>query len=223
VVAGIVVGFVAQNPAGAAGLVAAGTALVIFYQSYQTRKAADATKADADASAKMLTEVQHDRELGVRPVIVLINSVADNGTLGVQVENVGRGPAIGLRIVQWHAGEVFWSQPATVAPGSTLPAGLETVYLMGTAIQWTTLEGHLGAASVDPDLAQRDHPNDLIGYCIDLLGNGLRFRLRVGEPPTVWRPTTEAEPPWATALKEPFDWRPANLRTSVPFDKVSQP
>ncbi len=225
VISGVVVGFVTQNVAGAAGLVAAGTALVIFYQSYETRKAAEATKADALASTRMLAEVQRDRELGVQPVVVLLDdTTTETETPGVQVTNVGSGPAIGLRIVQLHAGEMFWSPPQTVAAGYTLPPELEIDTGLRTFRRWETLDGgRQGVASVDPSFAQIEKPNDLIAYCIDMLGNCLRFRLRLGEPPTVWHPATEPEPPWATALKEPFDWRHANLRASVPFDKVSQP
>ena len=158
--------------------------------------------------------------VALAPVVMVSEAPA------VQVQNVGRGPAIGLRIVKWHAGEIFWSEPVTIAPGQTVPAQLERDSGVGLGMvrQWLYLgEGHEGFTAVDPRLAQRDKPNDLVAYCLDLLGNGLRFRLRVGEPPTVWHPASEVEPPWAPALKEPFDWRPANLRASLPFDEVSQP
>jgi hypothetical protein len=225
-VVGIVVGALSGSTVFAAGLIALATMLVILYQSVQTRRAVDAAKADADASMRMIREVQRDRELGVQPVIVLLNASPNigNGLPGVQIENVGRGSAIGLRLVQWHSGELFWSGAArTLAPGKSLPSPLEEGDVpLGRHSNWLTLHERRGAASVDASFAQPDPPNDLIAYCVDQLGNGLRFRLGAPEVPTIWRQATEPEPDWATALKEPFDWRPANLRPTLPFERVSR-
>jgi hypothetical protein len=239
-VGGVMLGWLSHDAVVGAGLIALATMVVILYQSLQTRLAADetrraaqATKADADASVKMLDEVRKDRELNAQPVVILLRSIPNTGkgTAGVQVENVGRGPAIGLRVVQLVGGELLWSEPTTLAAGRTLPSDVEVlVREMGGIIRtgetnWLHLGGEdrrRGIASVDASFAEPEQPNDLIAYCKDQLGNGLRFRLRIGEPPLTWHPSTEPEQDWATALREPFDWRHANLRPTLPFERVAQ-
>ena len=174
----------------------------------ETAKAAKAAQADADASAALVDETRRGRALEVRPWIAFGGSSGEtDGMPAHRVRNIGRGPALSVRLVQKAAGEVFWSIGTFfIPPGEYVPA---------SEGQMVPLGDRRGAASVEPSLAG-DGRNNVVAYCRDELGNGLRFVMRTGEPPEVWL-RGSPPPPWATALDEPFDWRPADQR-QVPKD-----
>ena len=200
-----------------------GLALITVWLGFQARASASAAQKEASATVQLGEEARRDRELAVQPVIVLLDSSPNPGAgkPGIQLANVGRGPAISLRVLQWHSGEVFWSRFRSLAAGQTLPSPLVRELSPGTASEWFYLTERRGAASVELSFADPEPPGDLIAYCLDQLGNGLRFRLRTGDPPERWRPGADPEPPWATALRDPFDYRHANLRLSQPMDAAS--
>lgn len=45
--------------------------------------------------------------------------------------------------------------------------------------------------------------SNLVAYCVDLLGNRLRFNLRIAGPPSVWERGAEEEPTWKEAWLPP--------------------
>jgi hypothetical protein len=198
---------------GAATVLMAGATI---YLGRQTRdsvrvgaKVAQAAQAEADATVALVNEARRDRELAVQPVLLIEQSGdLDNGIPILQLRNIGRGPAIGVRAVQRNAGEVFWNvEPFHIASDASYPA-------RGGCF---SLEGRRGAGSVEPALVGEAHTDDLYAYCFDQLGNSLRFRLRRSDPPTVWRPG-EPRPDWAAALDQPLDWRNADLRRNSSAD-----
>jgi hypothetical protein len=219
---GIVLAALGHATLGAT-VVAFATMAAILYQSILTRRSVDIAGAETEASVKMLGEVQQDRDLSVQPFIAIgpgpspiTTDVAGSGKPGVRLRNVGRGPAIGLRVMQWHAGQIFWSEGLV-----TVPSGDHLPYVPPT--QGNEPSSHLmlsgggeGASQVDPSFVQREKPNDLCVYCLDQLGNGLRFRVRTSEPPETWH-RGDPEPPWAPALKEPLDWRLPDIRKLRPM------
>jgi hypothetical protein len=197
------------NAALGAGLVALATMAVILYQSVQTRRAVEVGAREAEASVAMLEEARRDRELAVRPFLDLtVHITTDNlpPVVYAGVRNVVNGPAINVRVLRRLVGEVLWNDEFILRPGEVHPT------LEGSGIPLTNRRGF---REVDPALVGERPPDDLIAYCQDLLGNGLRFRLRTGEPPEEWR-RGEAQPPWGTAVVLPFDWR-------TPADRLARP
>lgn len=196
------------NAALGASLVALATMAVILYQSVQTRRAVEVGAREAEASVRVLDEVRRDRELAVRPFLWLTYAWVSESVppaISVGVRNVGNGPAINVRVVRRHLGEVLWSDEFVVPPGEE---------------QVEIAQGNRrGFDVVDPALVGDRPPDDLVAYCLDLLGNGLRFRLRTGEPPEVWG-RGEAPPPWSTAVVLPFDWRTPEVRLAQPMTGI---
>ena len=209
--AGIAVGLATTNTAVAIGLVTLAPVAAFIYQAIRTGEAVAAANRETEASAAMVRETQRDRELAVQPVIASPSNTSDvpghpPGTRGVTLRNVGPGPAVGFRVVMWDSGDVRWSTdlallPAgeyypTPHPGVSGPSG------------WLPLTGHEGAGAVEPSLVRPEE--GLCFYCLDQVGNGLRYPLRTSEPPAIWhRGQPDARrPPWAGALEASLDWHP---------------
>jgi hypothetical protein len=113
-------------------------------------------------------------------------------------------------VLQRHVGEVLWSDEFILAPSEAHPSQAGT---------GAPLTNRLGFREVDPALVGERPPDDLIAYCQDLLGNGLRFRLRTGEPPEEWR-RGGPQPPWGTGAVLPFDWRTPAARLAQPMTGI---
>jgi hypothetical protein len=161
------------------------------------RQLVQATTQEASETTKMVSEVRTDRELSVRPLIVL--STEDARTEGVSsvnivVKNIGRGAAVSL-VVWLKAGNQIYrsplqgeSHPAKSAVRPRMPA----VYLSPgeefTIPGLPTLRSIGGVGSpADPgdEIVGAEPTNNLVAYCDDVLGNRLRFNLRTNEPPEV--------------------------------------
>ena len=161
----------------------------------ETAKAARAGQQEADASLALVQETRRDRELEIQPVLVLADERKASGQmLSVRIRNVGRGPAMQLRVFERQGNAMYWnSGPGiTVGPGETEP----TNALDGTPtfLGLTSDHGAVGVSS----FVLGPKPNAAVAYCIDQLGNRLRFDLDAGGPPDMW--PREAEPPkWADA------------------------
>ncbi|MGH7685606.1 MAG: hypothetical protein ACREN2_02145 [Candidatus Dormibacteria bacterium] len=179
----------------------------------EAARTAAAAQAEADASLLLVEETRKDREMEVRPVLTLGNKsgtvpFGSGGSVpGLRLRNIGRGPALTVRVVQYLSGEVFWSEGLFQIPAGedypheTPATGPEPLL---------PLTDRRGFGVVEPSLFGSD-PDNVAFYCRDQLGNGLRFRPRTGEPPDVWR-RGDTAPAWSTALSEPFDWRPVDRR-----------
>src|ERR1700736_2980277 len=90
----------------------------------ETARAAQAGQREADASFALVRETQRDRELAVQPVLVVGDErKAPGHDLAVRVHNVGRGPAMLVRVFARQGNAMYWnSGPGiTVGPGETEP------------------------------------------------------------------------------------------------------
>lgn len=194
---GITVGSLTTQSALAGGLIALAPVLVIGYQSVQTRRAVDAARDDAAASRQLALEAQRDRELAVQPFVTLGDrSGATPHGPTVSLRNIGRGPAIQLRVLQRRAGAIFWNADAILlASGETLPDANSP--LDGPPL--LVLSNQRGAAGVRDYVVSETSPHDLAAYCLDQLGNRLRFNLRTGDPPEIWR-ASDQPPEWSEAF-----------------------
>lgn len=210
-------------PAVALDFVTLGLAIGTVYLARETRKSVDeiaksaaAAQAEADATLALVAEARTDRELEVQPLLTLGAEQAvmplrpgETNVPWLQVRNVGRGPALTVRIVQYLSGEMFWSEGRFLIPaGEQFPPASPT---LNGGRPMLPLSDHRGISSVDPNFVGSD-PDNIVAYCRDQLGNGLRFAVRTGEPPEVWHRGEPAKP-WSAALEEPFDWRPVELRS----------
>jgi hypothetical protein len=192
---------------GAATLVMAGATI---YLGRQTRdavrvgaKTAEAAQAEADATLALVGEARRDRELAVQPVLVAVRIERADATPVLQIRNIGPGPAVGIRVLHRTGGEVFWTARLFhLSSGETYPSDAALF----------PLQERRGAAWVQAAFVGEQPPEDICAYCVDQLGNALRFRLRTGEPTQVWRPGT-TPPLWAAVLSDPLDWRSLTLRT----------
>ena len=203
-------------PAIALVVLTGALALATLYLAWQTRnsvaeiaKSASAAQAEAKATLALVEEARKDRELAVQPVIVLGDPQGDTEMAGrsvpqVQVRNVGRAPALTVRLLRNWGGEVCWSQDFRVVP----PEG-EVFQRDSPAYDAQTflLFGHGDPSTVEPGVIHESE--DVVAYCRDQLGNGLRFALRNAEPPEVWR-RGDKPPRWASALEQALDLRRAN-------------
>lgn len=213
VAVGVVVAATSGNTSVAAGLIALAPIVVIGYQSVQTRRAVDVSQGEAKATLALVREAQRDRQLSVQPLIIEGPSQQrrGDGTIGVQVRNVGRGPAIGLRVFAWNAGEVFWSGGrVTVPAGEAFPRLSEGI--LGQDAQFLHLTERRGQGGMSAEYCGQS--DGLVAYCHDQLGNGLRFSLRRPGPPDLWD-RGAAQPPWAPALEDIFDPLAGALETST--------
>jgi len=196
-VAGITVGSFTGQSALAGGLIALSPVLVIGYQSVQTRRAVDAAREDAAASRQLALEAQRDRELAVQP-FVTVGDRSGGSPQGptISLRNIGRGPAIQLRVLQWQAGAIFWNPAALLlASGESVPP--DTSPLSDPPL--IALSNQRGATGARDYVVSSTTPYDLAAYCLDQLGNRLRFNLRTGEPPELWR-GDDPPPEWAEAF-----------------------
>lgn len=209
-VVGILVGSLTSEAALAGGLIALAPVIVIAYQSIYTRRAVDASTSEAEAARQQVEESRQDRELGVRPVLVRIGdhepaidvstSTATTHPL-VHIRNIGRGPALRVRVFRGFADWVFFSQRSV-----SLAAGEETdsdpdAIVIGGLETFLELSGSRGPGhSVPAEIVSAAEPStELVAYCVDQLGNRLRFNLRTEDPPRT-SPRDDAEPPrWLEA------------------------
>lgn len=178
----------------------------------EAARTAGAAKAEADATVDLVKEARIDRELEVQPVIVgetygPITVAEGQIAPALQVRNIGRGPALTVRVLKNLDGEVFWSEGLFAIPpgGQTFPP-----YSPANPAQIFPLTGQASPTAVEPSLILA--AEDVVVYCRDQLGNGLRFNVRAGKPPELW-PRGKAAPRWSAALEEPFDWRPVDQRS----------
>ena len=199
-VAAVVVGASTGNAAVAGALAVLSPVAVIVYQSFWTRRA-------AEASLAIVRETQRDRELAVQPVLIASTAVlAGNGSPVVQLQNIGRGPAIRVRIF-WRVNTVprYTSQVELhLGAGATLPAAYHPAPGIANTQEGPGLQltGQRLANEVPAEVVGFHQPENFIAYCLDQLGNRLRFNLRTGEPPKVWPSNDEAPPPdWAGFLE----------------------
>jgi len=195
------------------GVVAGGTvllALATFVLALQTRtsvteagKVANAAKEEADATLALVREARRDRDLAVQPVLVLGKEQAGGAGFrpGVQLRNIGRGPAIRTRVFLWAGGDVLWNPGPGfhVASGEAYPPPTVSI-----AIPCLPLDEQQSADSVT-DIPGSEHPMaDLLAICLDQLGNALMFNLRTGNPPVLSRPSDPDRPTWATAASDTY-------------------
>lgn len=176
-------------------------------------RVADAAKEEADATLALVSEAGRDRDLAVQPVLVLTAEQAGSSSPrhAVQLRNIGRGPAIRTRVFLWAEGAVHWNAGPgfPVAAGETLPREA-----LGAPARCMPLDREQGAASVS-DLPGGERPmanEDLWAYCLDQLGNALKFNLRTGDPPDISRSSDPQRPAWVTAAFDTYASRqpPAN-------------
>jgi hypothetical protein len=148
------------------------------------------SKRDADASIAMGKEMRADRELAVQPFLVLTSGLG-NQVDSVNLGNIGRGPALIIMLFTTNLGVVHWRQHEFAA----LREGTAT-----DPDQPIRLTGQIGVGHQDAPRAyiELDGKTRTVAYCCDQLGNYLRFDLRTGEPPDVWRRGEEPKP-WALA------------------------
>ena len=155
-------------------------------------------KQEADATLELARGAREDRELAVQPVLVTLYSGDDGAKPEVVVRNIGRGAAIRTRVLQWKAGELFWTPGSGVpiAAGETYPRQADPMVL---ANYWS-FHGRRGAASV-PDIPGSDKDGeDLWAYSLDQLGNALKFNLRTGDPPELSRREDDPRKRWVSAI-----------------------
>lgn len=197
VAVGIIVGSATGESALAGGLIAMAPVLVVGYQSVQTRRAVDAAREDAAASRQLAVEAQRDRELAVQPFVTAGDRASSGASgPGVSLRNIGRGPAIQLRVLQWHAGAVYWNPTAILlASGEWLPDTRNPL----SDHPLLQLSKQRGATGVSDYIVSAGSPHDLVAFCLDQLGNRLRFNLRTGDPPAIWR-ASDPPPEWADSL-----------------------
>lgn len=192
-IAGIVVGAKTNQTAVAGGLIALAPVLVIAYQSVQTRRA-------AAASRELVLEAQRDRDLALQPVLVAsIAVLAGDSSPVVQLQNIGRGPAIRVRIF-WRVNALprYTRQVGLhLGAGVTLPAAYQPAPGIANIQEGPGLQLSGLANEVPAEVVGLYEPDNFIAYCLDQLGNWLRFNLRTGEPPKVWREDRERPPEWA--------------------------
>lgn len=198
-VVAIVVGATTSNTAVAGALAVLSPVSVIAYQSVQTRLAVDASRAEADASRQLANEAQRDRELALQPFV----TGKDNSSQSrpqVSLRNIGRGPAIQLRVLLRRSGSIHWNSAAVLlAASESLPPPVSSVPTpMDAFIAPAMLhfDRERDASGVRSYIVDETQPHDLAAYCLDQLGNWLRFNLRTGEPPKMWRPG-DPPPEWA--------------------------
>jgi hypothetical protein len=181
--------------AGMTGLLAAFTG----WLGWQTRrsvlqaaKAVSAGVAEAEATVALVAEARRDRELAIQPVIVCTDGPNADGQVGI--ENIGRGPALRTLVFWWYEAQIHFPEGRgfPIGPGAEAPGGYGL--FLGCQTPAATLS--------DPGfqvVGSRPDTN-LFAYCIDQLGNHLRFNLRTAEAPDVWR-HDEPPPPWAEACR----------------------
>lgn len=184
-VAAIVVGITTSNAAVAGALAVLAPVAVITYQSVQTRRAVDTGHEDVEASRQLAREAREDRKLAVRPFVALGDCGATyelGGTPTVQLRNIGAGPAIRVRVVQWCSDAVHWSAEGLLAAGEMVPPAVFND--LGTELlPLIRLDSQQAHQLVDEAIVSPKDKQDLAAYCLDQLGNPLRFNLRTGEPP----------------------------------------
>jgi hypothetical protein len=114
---------------------------------------------------------------------------------GVQLRNIGRGPAIRTRVFKWVDGALWWNRGTgfSVAAGETFPASERGLR------PFLDLSGMQTAAGVSGIPGGETTNQDLFVICLDQLGNTLLFNMRTGDPPGLSRPSDQERPAWATA------------------------
>jgi hypothetical protein len=155
-------------------------AIATVYLGIQTRQSITVSQSEANATLDLVKETRRDRELGIQPVIVLLRE-APYG----QVKNIGRGPALKTRIFLFRGDALYWTK-RFAASADSKPIDF----------QFETPRPQLNPQHMPRSAAPSEN---LWAYCVDQLGNALRFDLRSGDPPAISRPTDDDRPMWADA------------------------
>ncbi|HVC42678.1 MAG TPA: hypothetical protein VND54_11935 [Candidatus Saccharimonadales bacterium] len=167
-------------------------------------------KEEADATLALVRGAREDRELAARPIVYsLSDTVRDvtpelKATPVIVVRNIGNGPAIRTRVIRWHAGR--WRYTAgwgeAIAAAETFPQQPEPEPTphggVSDPLYWP-LAGHREADEMPGIPTRRGLKDDLWAYCLDQLGNALRFNLRTGDPPEISRHDATPEE-WAWVI-----------------------
>lgn len=134
-----------------------------------------------------------DRELGVQPFL-LRDGYSDSTPPGVILRNIGRGPAVNVRVFHLRNGVTYWNATGiAIAAGERAPVQVSMVGADFLLLEQQARPGRIPDAVVGA-------PENLVAYTVDQLGNELRFNLRTAEPPKVRRRGRRATP-WSGAWK----------------------
>ena len=70
----------------------------------QTRASVAVSQTETNATLKLVKEARRDRELAIQPILRLRHAVPT-----MEVQNIGRGPALRVRLFTWRADTIYWT------------------------------------------------------------------------------------------------------------------